>query len=203
MRTLTRSLLFAAALFSASVFAQAQKRPITDKDLFDFHWIGDVQVAPDGHAAIYVEATTTPDRSNYQTSLYLLDLTAPGATPQLLTPGGHDSSPRWSPDSKQIAFVRSPDRSAAAAGPSPSPSPSAQVYLMPAVLNGTVIKISELPKGAGDPMWTPSGNALVVSSSTPQDQAKARTEAAKLGPRHRRRRPRLRHQDHQSLQLPL
>ncbi len=177
MRTLRPAVLL--SLLALPLLASAQKRPITDKDLFDFHWIGDVEVAPDGHAAVYVEATTTPDHSNYQTSLYLLDLANSSVTPQLLTPGTHDSSPRWSPDSKQLAFVRSPERANAGTGAA-APSP-AEIYLMPAVLNGTVIKISELPKGAGDPIWLPSGNALIVSSSTPQDQAKARTEAARLG----------------------
>ncbi len=37
------------------------------------------------------------------------------------------------------------------------------------------------PADAGDPQWTPDGKALVVSSSTPQDQAAARLTAAKLG----------------------
>ncbi len=32
-----------------STVASAQKRPITEKDLFDFHWIGDSQLSPDGH----------------------------------------------------------------------------------------------------------------------------------------------------------
>ena len=172
MRRLCRAAL---TLLFVPALASAQKRPITDRDLFAFQWIGDEQVSPDGHSAVFVQASVIPDHSGYQTSLYLLDLTQPGATPQQLTPGTHDQSPRWSPDGSQIAFVRSAERPGAAGPPSP-----AQVYLMPAKVDGPVMKLTDLPKGAGSPLWTPDGKALVVTSSTPQDQPKAKTEAAKL-----------------------
>jgi dipeptidyl aminopeptidase/acylaminoacyl peptidase len=177
MRRFLSALL--AALTLLPTLAHSQKRPMSDKDLFDFHWIGDTQIAPNGKSLLYVECTVTPDHSTYQTSIYWLDLASPNATPQLLTPGTHDSSPRWSPDGTQIAFTRSAERPAGAAPG--GGGGGAQVYLMPAQVNGTVIKISELPRGAGDPQWTPDGKALVVSSSTPQDQAAARIAAAKLG----------------------
>ena len=175
MRRLCRAALMLVLL---PALASAQKRPITDRDLFAFQWIGDEQVSPSGNAVVFVQASVTPDHSGYQTSLYLLDLTQPNASPQQLTPGTHDQSPRWSPDGSQIAFVRSAERAGAGAAGPPSPP---QVYLMPARVDGPVIRLTELPKGAGSPLWTPDGHALVVTSSTPQDQTKAKTEAAKLG----------------------
>ena len=33
----------------------AQKRNITEKDIFAFTWIGDTQLSPDGSRAIYVQ----------------------------------------------------------------------------------------------------------------------------------------------------
>jgi dipeptidyl aminopeptidase/acylaminoacyl peptidase len=177
MRHLVRAALVSLSgiLSCLTLVASAQtKRPITDKDLFAFHWIGDTQLSPSGTTVCYVETTVTPDHSNYQTALYLLDLTSAGAKPVLLTPGTHDSSPRWSPDGKQIAFIRSADRAGAAAA---APNPP-QLYLMDAKPNASIIKLTELPKGAGSPQWTPDGKALTVTSSTPQDQAKARSEAA-------------------------
>ncbi len=172
------SLALLASLALTSV-ADAQKRPITARDLFAFTWIGDVQVAPDGHAAAFVQATVTSDRSGYQTSLYLLDLATPNATPQRLTEGTHDQSPRWSPDSKQLAFTRSPEAAASAPAGRGAGGGGAQLYLMPATLGGTIIKLTDLPRGAGSPQWAPNGQALLVTSSTPQDQAKSRLEAAR------------------------
>jgi dipeptidyl aminopeptidase/acylaminoacyl peptidase len=166
-----RSAIFALALTALTAFSQTQKRPITDKDLFDFHWIGDTQLSPSGSAVCFVQTTVTPDHSGYQTALYLLDLTKPGATAQLLIPGTHDSSPRWSPDGSQIAFLRSVEK------PGAPPTPP-QLYLMSAKPNTSPIKLTELTKGASAPQWAPDGHALTVESSTPQDQAKARLEAA-------------------------
>jgi dipeptidyl aminopeptidase/acylaminoacyl peptidase len=172
-RRLSAAVLSIAAglvLFPALGGAQT-KRPMTDKDLFRFVWIGDTQMSPKDGRVVYVQATVTPDRAGYETSLYLLDTSVVGAKPVKLTDSGHDSSPRWSPDGTKIAFVRS----AEVAG---KPSP-AQVYVMPAKVGGTILKVSDLPKGAGTPMWSPDGMVIAVTSSTPQDQATAKLEAAK------------------------
>src|ERR1700677_3093195 len=101
MRHLVRAALVSLSCITAVASAQT-KRPITDKDIFAFHWIGDTELSPSGTTICYVEATVTPDHTSYQTSLFLLDLTMPGAKPVALITGTHDSSPRWSPDSKQI-----------------------------------------------------------------------------------------------------
>ena len=159
-----------AVLLATSLASAQTKRPITTRDLFDFHWIGDTQLAPDGHTLCFVQTTVTPDHSGYQTELFLLDLTRPNAEPVVLTPGTHDGSPRWSPDGKQIAFIRSAEK------PGTPPAPP-QVYLMPAKPNASAIRLTDLPKGASNPQWSPDGQALTVTSSTPQDQAKTRLEA--------------------------
>ena len=157
----------AVAVFSHG--ASGQKRPITEKDIFAFHWIGDSQLSPDGSAIAFVEATVTPSRDGYQTAIYLLDLSTQGATPKELTAGPHDSSPRWSPDGKQIAFVRSAEKDG-------KPAP-AQVYVKTVGTDANPIRLTDLPKGASSPTWSPNGDALVVTSMTPQDQEKTKLDA--------------------------
>jgi dipeptidyl aminopeptidase/acylaminoacyl peptidase len=169
MRTLLRSVvLFAVAILPLA--ATAQKRPITEKDIFAFHWIGDSQLSPDGSAVAFVEASVTPSHDGYQTAIYLLDLNKPGAEPKELTAGPHDSSPRWSPDGKQIAFVRSAEKDG-------KPAP-AQVYLKTVGTDANPTRLSDLPKGASSPTWSPAGDAIAVTSQTSQDQDKAKLEAA-------------------------
>jgi dipeptidyl aminopeptidase/acylaminoacyl peptidase len=161
--------------------ATAEKRPITEKDIFSFTWIGDSQLSPDGSAIAFVQTTVTASRDGYQTAIYLLDLSNPGATPQVFAAGPHDGSPRWSPDGKQIVFVRSAEKDGKAGPP--------QLYLKPATAaNGAeanagvnAIKLTDLPKGASSPAWSPKGDAIAVSSETAQDQEAARLEAVRKG----------------------
>lgn len=173
MRRIALLLTLATAAIASAQTASAQppRRPITGKDIFAFNWIGDTQLSPSGATLCFVQTSVMPDHSGYQTALYLLDLTTPNATPQLLTPGTHDTSPRWSPDSKQIAFIRSADK------PGAPPAPG-QLYLMTATPTASPIKLTDLPKGASSPQWAPNGAVLTVLSSTPQDQARSKLEAA-------------------------
>nr|MBA3350980.1 hypothetical protein [Blastocatellia bacterium] len=55
-------------LFSFSV--SAQKRNITERDLFDFAWIGDPQVSPDGSTVVFVKVTVNSAKTNYDTSVW-------------------------------------------------------------------------------------------------------------------------------------
>ena len=49
----------------------AEKRNITEKDLFSFTWIGDTQLSPDGSRAVFVQTTVNAKRDGYDTALYL------------------------------------------------------------------------------------------------------------------------------------
>src|SRR5437763_6762158 len=101
--------LTAVILFLSLGFAAfAQKRPITEKDLFQFNWIGDPQISPDGSQVAFVKISVNEKKTGYDTSIWTVATRADEA-PRRLTNGLHDSSPRWSPDSKLLVFVRTPE----------------------------------------------------------------------------------------------
>jgi dipeptidyl aminopeptidase/acylaminoacyl peptidase len=163
--------LITVVVLGLPLLAFAQRRPITDKDLFEFVWIGDMQMSPTGSKVAFVQTTVAADHSGYETSLYVLDTANAGATPVRLTMGTHDSSPRWSPDGTHLAFLRAVEKEGKAAPP--------QLYMMAAEPRSSAIRLTELPKGASGPQWSPDGTVLTVLSGTPQDTAKAKLDAAK------------------------
>ena len=79
--------------------AASQKRNITEKDLWDFVWIGDPQISPDGTRVAFVRVTVNEKGEGYNTSIWCVPV-AGGEQPHQLTKGDHDSAPRWSPDGK-------------------------------------------------------------------------------------------------------
>src|SRR2546422_1068842 len=85
--------------------AFAQKRNITEKDLWDFVWIGDPQVSPDGSRVAFVRVTVNEKKEGYNTSIWSVPVSGTEG-PHQLTKGDHDSAPRWSPDGKFLLFVR-------------------------------------------------------------------------------------------------
>ncbi len=64
--------------------AFAEKRPITEKDLFDFAWIGDPQISPDGSRIAFVRVTVNEKKEGYNTSIWSVPL-AGGEAPHQLT----------------------------------------------------------------------------------------------------------------------
>src|SRR5712671_3910929 len=87
----------------------AQKRNITEKDLWDFVWIGDPQVSPDGSHAAFVRVTVNEKKEGYNTSIWSVPI-AGGEEPHQLTKGDDDSAPRWSPDGKFLLFLRATEK---------------------------------------------------------------------------------------------
>jgi len=90
-----------------------------------------------------------------------------------MSSGNHDASPRWSPDGKWMVFTRTPEAVAGtAAGPGARP-PSSQLYILP-VAGGEAWRITDLPRGAGSPAWSPDSRLIAfISTTSPEDLAKA------------------------------
>lgn len=149
-------------ILSLALSAHSQKRPITETDLFDFHWIGDVQLAPDGKHVAFVQTQVKEDRSGYETSLYLLDLTTPDSAPQLLLAGTHDSSPRWASSGNRMLFLRALEVDGKAQPP--------QLYsmtLFPALSAPVAITTAKtMPKGVSQPAWGDNDSSWTVLSAT-------------------------------------
>ena len=160
MRALFVHAFIIGLVFTSIVFAQ--KRNITEKDLFDFTWIGDPQVSPDNSLVAFVRVTVNEKKDGYNTSIW--GVSAGGGEPRRLTSGNHDSSPRWSPDGKYLAFVRVTEKEG---------KPDQPQLFMLAMSGGDSFQFTSVPKGAGQPEWSPDGKTIAfVSNSNPEDLSK-------------------------------
>jgi dipeptidyl aminopeptidase/acylaminoacyl peptidase len=170
MRLRVSLLLIVVISFAAP--ALAQKRNITEKDLFNFVWIGDPQVSPDGSRIAFVRVTVNDKKDGYNTAIWSVT-TASGETRQL-TNGPRDTTPRWSPDGKYLAFVRALERDGR--------TEPGQLFML-SMMGGEPFQFTTLPRGAGGPQWSPDGKHIAFyNSATAEELAKAAAKDAQPKP---------------------
>ncbi|MGH2502864.1 MAG: TolB family protein, partial [Ktedonobacterales bacterium] len=117
--------------------------PLTPDDFWSLRFITDMRLSPDGHAIAYVLQSSDRAANEARSALWLLD-TRSGAARQLTSGEARASSPRWSPDSRALAFVS--DRE----------DETAQVYLL-RLDGGESRRLTLTRRGAGEPFWSPDG----------------------------------------------
>ena len=123
----------------------------------------------------FVRVSVNEKKEGYETSLWMVPTA--GGEPHRLTTGTRDGSPRWSPDGKFLAFVRSPEKEG-------KPEPG-QLHMLP-MEGGDAFQFTSLPKGAGGIVWSPDGKTIAFSSSTnaedlaKQAKKKQKDEEAKI-----------------------
>jgi dipeptidyl aminopeptidase/acylaminoacyl peptidase len=153
----TKSLVILVALASA-LFAADAKRPITDTDLYSFKWIADARISPDGSKVIYTLVNVSPQHDGYENALWIIP--SAGGPARQLTAGPHDSSARWSPDGKRVAFVRATSKDGATAP---------QIYIL-SMSGGDAHQVTDMPRGATGPVWSPDSRHIAfLSSAQPKD----------------------------------
>lgn len=160
-------LLILSLLLSGASLAQ-DKRGITEMDLFKFNWIADPQISPDGSRVAFVKVWVNQKADRYDSALWIIP--TDGRPARQLTAGPRDSTPRWSPDGKQLAFIRSAEKEG-------RPQPP-QIYLL-GLDGGEAQPLTEMPRGAGGFEWSPDGKTLVFSSS--EDASKKEKEKTEGG----------------------
>ena len=167
-----RILLLLAVVVSLQSPTLGQKRNITEKDLFNFVWIGDPQVSPDGTRIAFIRVTVNDRKDGYNTAIWMVE-TASGISRQL-TRGTRDANPRWSPDGQYLMFVRSAEREGRTDPP--------QLFMM-GMAGGEPFQFTTLPRGVGNPQWSPDGKSILFyNGATQAEIAKAQRAAASPSP---------------------
>ncbi len=132
-------------------------------DLFDFEFLSDPNISPDGETVVYVRHTLLPRENSYRADLYLYrdDRVVPFT-------GGNsmDLHPRWSPDGKWLAFIS--DR------PIDGRKLGRQLWAM-ATDGGEPRPLTRIESGVSSFRWSPAGDRLAVVSRC--DPARGLVEA--------------------------
>ena len=134
--------------------AQTVRQKIKVTDLLNIQQVTQVAIRPGGEMAVYVLNSIEPDREkkdeyNYLNRLVLVSLNQPG-NPRILTGKEGAAQPAWSPDGKQLAFVRTVDG-------------KPQLFLL-RLDGGEAIQLTKSRYGATNPVWHPQGNQLLFTS---------------------------------------
>src|SRR5439155_5520983 len=149
----------------------AQKRNITERDLFNFNWIADPQVSPDGSRVAFVKVTVNEKKDGYNTAIWTV--TTSTAETKQLTSGMRDSSPRWSPDGKYLVFVRVPEKDG---------RPDQPQLFMLSMDGGEAFQFTSLPRGAGNPQWSPDGKMIAFQNGATAEEVAKQKETLPVPP---------------------
>jgi dipeptidyl aminopeptidase/acylaminoacyl peptidase len=165
--------------------SHAEKRRITAEDLYRIPLVGEPRLAPDEQSVAYVVTHLDKDEDTYRSAVWSVPVSG-GSARQLTNGLSRDTTPRWSPDGSELAFVsnRSGRLDQGSAGTSnkdgrrtsadtgtakASSKPTRQIWILPAD-GGEARQLTSLPAGASSPVWSPDGHAIAFLSPTkPED----------------------------------
>ncbi|MBM3415923.1 MAG: S9 family peptidase [Bacteroidetes bacterium] len=154
-RTILAIVFWLSAAFSV---AQNGKEPVKVTDMLKIKSIGSVSLNKDGSKAVFTVTAIEPEGESkgeykYVTQLWLVNTDGSAAPKQITTAKENSSQPVFSPDGKQIVFVRQVDG-------------KAQLFLL-SLDGGEAVQLTKHKYGAGNPRWSPDGKHILFSVSVP------------------------------------
>jgi dipeptidyl aminopeptidase/acylaminoacyl peptidase len=139
-----------ALLFTAVAMLFAQRRPFDANALMELKRISDPQISPDAKWVAFTVQSADVAANSKPSQIWTVPLA--GGTPRQIT---HDATanqrPRWSPDSRRIAYIS-------------NRSGSSQIWLMDPD-GGNAKAVTNLSTEADGELFSPDGKNLVFTSS--------------------------------------
>ncbi|HKD17291.1 MAG TPA: S9 family peptidase, partial [Thermoanaerobaculia bacterium] len=164
-----RRMLAIAGLFAASWAAAQSPHVFSLDDLAKMRRVSDPALSPDGSRVAYALHTTDPNEDRHETHIWMTSWDGK-ETVRLTSGKDSESTPRWSPDGRFIAFLSSRR----------DENETSQLWLLP-LGGGEAEKITELPGGVEDFAWAPDSRrlVLVVSDAGPEADKESKGKKSK------------------------
>ena len=102
------TIVLAIAFSACSDRRLAQRRPITETDLFSFVWVADPQIAPDGSRVAFLRVGVDEKRDQYETPIWMAETA--GREPARASPAAARHRPTLVADGRRLAFVRAVEK---------------------------------------------------------------------------------------------
>ncbi len=151
-----RKILFVFFLLSFTHFLAAQNgtEPVKVTDLLKVKTLGTLNLNNDGSQAVFTVLSIEPEAESkldykYSTQIWIVPTDGSVAPRQLTTAKESASQAVFSPDGKQIVFVRAVDG-------------KSQLFLL-GLEGGEAIQLTKSKYGASSPKWSPDGKQLLFS----------------------------------------
>jgi len=146
------ALLSLVALYAAGSFANG-KGKLTDDMYFDWEFVSQPELSPDGSQLIYSHRWCDKVNDKYENDVWIVNLD--GSKNRLLLKGG---SPRWSPDGKRVAYI--------APG-----QPSGPQIFVKWLDTGEETQLTHLEHPPSNLRWSPDGKKIAFNMNVPSRPA--------------------------------
>ena len=165
------------AAHSAPAPRPGAPKPWTGDDILALKSVVDPRVSPDGHWVVYVVQELNDDRSDYQTDLWLVPADG-GEARRLTSSPANDEHPRWSPDSRQIAFISERPRPGKKPDAADADEAKRQIWTIRPD-GGEATLLSDAPASISDFAWSPTGAAIAFLAKEPKSDERKKKEKDK------------------------
>jgi len=143
----------AAGATSAADSKAGAARTLGPESIYDWQFVGDPRISPDGKRIVYIRAVIDRGRDDYDYDLWIDD--GDGRPRPLTTGPSDDRSPRWSPDGARLAFVS-------------NRTGKRQVHVFD-LRGGEPWQLTDDTDGVGSFSWSPDGKQMAYSSRLAQE----------------------------------